>query len=216
MRALALEEMAMATGGKLDGANLQVSTISTDSRSLEEGALFVALQGENFDGHDFVEQAQSQGAAAMMTSHSMDLKVPQIVVEDTTLGLGQIARLNRELFRWPVVGLTGSTGKTGTKEMLASILRCKHTVLATEANFNNEIGVPLTLLSLQPEHRFAVVEMGASKSGDIAYLAALVKPDVALVTNVMPAHVEGFGSFEALAATKKSIYAALPDSGTRW
>lgn len=214
MTALSLKQIAAATGGQLRGFDCQVRLLSTDSRRIEEGSAYLALCGDRFDGHDFVADAAAKGAVAAIVSRPVGQDLPQIQVEDSLLALGQIAAMNREAFTGPVLALTGSCGKTSCKEMLASILRCSHRVLATEGNLNNEIGVPMTLLNIGAEHDVAIVEMGAAKAGDIAYLCEFARPDVALITNAAPAHLEGFGSLQAVADTKGEIYQSLQKSGT--
>jgi UDP-N-acetylmuramoyl-tripeptide--D-alanyl-D-alanine ligase len=190
-----------------------LTSIVIDSREVEEGSLFAALEGSRVDGHDFVQSAAEKGAAAVLVNRSFGVAIPQLVVGDVLSALGSIARLIRIEVNPLVIGITGSNGKTTVKEMLASILRQQGEVLATEGNFNNELGVPLTLFRLQEGHRFAVLELGASKAGDISALAAVVRPDIGLITNIGPAHLKGFGSEEGVARAKGELYAALPESG---
>jgi UDP-N-acetylmuramoyl-tripeptide--D-alanyl-D-alanine ligase len=194
-----------------------VDSIVTDSRKVDFGALFAALPGSQVDGHDFAPAAVKLGAVALLVERRLDLRderqVPQLVVDDVLRALGTLAALLRERLDPLVVGITGSNGKTTVKEMVASILRPQGPVLATRGNYNNELGVPLSLFELEPRHRYAVLELGASKAGDIAYLAGIVKPDVAVVTNVGPAHLGGFGSLEGVARAKGEIYAALGEDG---
>ena len=213
MRAFGLAEFARFLGVPAPSRDASFGAVGTDTRTLAPGSLFVALRGENFDGHDFVAEAVRRGAAALMCSHPVEAAVPVLAVADTLVALGQLGRFNRELFTGTVVALTGSAGKTTTKEMIAAILGRHGTVLATAGNLNNEIGVPLTLLALHPALRYAVIEMGAGKPGDIRYLGALVRPDVAVLTNALPAHLQGFGSLQAVAATKGEIYEALGPDG---
>jgi len=193
--------------------NVRVSGVSTDSRTVGPGDLFVALRGERFDAHDHVVEAQSRGAVALVCSRSVTATVPVLLVADTELALGAIAAFHRSLFSGVAVALTGSAGKTTTKEMIAAVLATAGQVLATRGNLNNEIGVPLTLFRLEQAHRYAVIEMGAGKPGDIAYLAGIAKPRVALLTNALPAHLERLGSLEEVARTKGAIYEALPADG---
>ncbi len=199
-------------GAQLHGPDFSFCTVNTDTRQINAGDLFIALQGENFDGHQFVKIAAERGACGAVVKHLLtDVDLPQVQVADTLIAYGQIAAFSREkCFTGCMLALTGSCGKTTVKEMTASILREIGQTHATEKNFNNEVGVPQTLLSLNEEHKFAVLELGASKVGDIAYLRDLVKPDVVLVTNVLPAHLQGFGSIEAVARTKGEIYQHLP------
>jgi UDP-N-acetylmuramoyl-tripeptide--D-alanyl-D-alanine ligase len=187
--------------------------VSTDTRTIARGDLFVALKGERFDGHRFLNQAIASGAGAAVVNHKMSVDLPQLVVSDSTLAYGLIARENRRAFSGRVVALTGSAGKTGCKEMIAAIFSQAGDVLATQSNFNNEIGVPLTLLQLQASHQYAVVEMGARHQGDIKYLCRFAEPDIALVTNVMPVHLEIFGDIDTIAATKGEIFESVADKG---
>ncbi len=214
MAPLSLADIARVTGGQVRGSNVHVTSLSTDTRSIERDSAYLALVGERFDGHDFVAAAVERGAAAAIVSRPVSQGIPQVVVDETRLALGQIAALNRSAFKGPVIALTGSCGKTTCKEMMSAILARSHNVLATSGNLNNEIGVPQTLLRLQPEHELAIIEMGAAKAGDIAYLCQFAHPDVTLITNVAPAHLEGFGSLQAVADTKGEIYQALSESGT--
>ena len=164
-------------------------------------------------GHEFASTALERGAVALLVSQRLDLDVPQLVVEDVLLALGRLARLVRDRINPRVIGITGSNGKTMVKEMLSSILRLQGKVLATRGNYNNELGVPLSLFELESDHRYAALELGASKAGDIAYLAGIARPDVGLVTNVGPAHLQGFGDEQGVAQAKGEIFAGLPESG---
>lgn len=215
IRALSLAEIGAALGAAVPAGSgdVRASGISTDSRSVQSGDLFVALRGERFDAHDHVPEAQSRGAVALVCSRPITATVPVLLVADTERALGAIAGLHRSLFNGVVVALTGSAGKTTTKEMIAAVLATAGPVLATRGNLNNEIGVPLTLFRLEQGHRYAVIEMGAGKPGDIAYLAGIAKPRVALLTNALPAHLERLGSLEEVARTKGAIYEALPPDG---
>jgi UDP-N-acetylmuramoyl-tripeptide--D-alanyl-D-alanine ligase len=195
------------------GADIAIANICTDSRQVRAGDLYVALQGERFDGHDFIDAVAAKGAAAAIVSAPRASALPQLTVADTRKALGLIARMNRRRFRGPVIGITGSAGKTSCKEMLAAILSQQGETLATQGNLNNEIGVPQTLLRIAPEHRYAVIEMGAARAGDIGYLCRFAEPDIALVTSALPAHLEGFGSIDTIAATKGEIYTGLRADG---
>lgn len=199
--------------GRLQGADAEFSRVSTDTRTLQPGDLFVALQGDRFDGHDYVQQALEQGAVAAMVSRPLAVPQTLLVVEDTLRGLGQMASFWAAQFSPSKVAITGSCGKTTLKEMVAAILGNAGPTLATRGNLNNEIGVPLTLLQLQPEHQFAVIECGANHMGEIAYTAGLTRPDVAIVNIVAPAHLEGFGSIDNVALAKGEIYDALNAQG---
>jgi len=211
---------ARATAGTLVGENADFSGVSTDSRQVAVGELFIALRGENFDGHAFVAAAQARGAvAALVAADALDglpaLGLPLLAVADTRLALGALAADWRGRFALPLIAVTGSNGKTTTKEMIASILQAAFgdAVLATQGNFNNDIGLPLTLLKMQATHRAAIIELGMNHPGEIAYLTALAKPTVALVTNAQRAHLAGMGSLEAIATEKGSIYAGLGETG---
>ena len=210
---LRLAELERLLGCPASGHDPEIRSIVSDSRKASDGALFAALPGERVDGHDFVPAAVKSGAAALLVSRRLDADVPQLVVEDVLVALGRIARLVRDRLDPAVVGITGSNGKTTVKEMVAAILQRRGDVLATRGNYNNELGLPLTLFRLKSEHRFAVLEMGAGKTGDIAYLTEIAKPDVGLVNNIAPAHLEGFGSLEGVARTKGAMFASLPRDG---
>ena len=210
---LLLSELAGVLDCAMPAGDVAVEAIVTDSRKVHYGTLFAALPGNNVDGHDFAESALKLGAAAMLVSRPLNLDIPQLVVDDVLLALGKLAAMLRSRIDPKVVGITGSNGKTTVKEMVAGILALEADVLATRGNYNNELGVPLSLFGLEPRHRYAVLEMGASKSGDIAYLAGIAKPDLGLITNIGPAHLHGFGSEEGVARAKGEIYAALPAGG---
>lgn len=207
-------ECARLLDAELVGGDAVVHGLSIDSRTLLPGQLFVALRGPSFDGHAFVGDAHARGAAALVVEHPVTDELPQVIVKDSRQALGQLTSRWRQRLRLPLVAITGSNGKTTVKEMIASILSLLGPTLATRGNLNNEIGVPLTLSCLSPQHRFAVLELGANHAGEIAYLAQLVQPTVALITNAGPAHLEGFGSIEGVARAKGEIYGALGDDGT--
>ena len=208
-----LSELAAVLDCPVPQRDVTVDAIVSDSRRVDFGALFAALPGSQVDGHDFAPAAVQLGAVALLVNRRLDLDVPQLVVGDVLFALGRLAALLRQRLDPVVVGITGSNGKTTVKEMVASILRPAGAVLATRGNYNNELGVPLSLFELEPSHRFAVLELGASKPGDIAYLAEIARPDVGLITNIGPAHLGGFGSEEGVARAKGEIYAALPADG---
>ena len=200
--------IAALCGGVHYGADFRALTVGTDSRNLPPGALFVALKGANYDGADYLAAAKARGAVAAIVSARRDVDLPQIVVNDTLAALTALARDRRERSRATVIAITGSNGKTTTKEILQRILQQRGQTLATEGNLNNGIGVPLTLLRLTDEDRYAVIEIGANHPGEIAPLAALVRPDIAVITNTSAAHLAGFGSLEGVIAAKSEIYAA--------
>ena len=214
MSGMRLSEAARVLHGTLSGADVEFTGVSTDSRAVEPGQLFVALRGERFDAHEFVAEAQANGAVAAMVSRDCAGDLPLLRVADTRQGLGRIAEAWRQRYQIPVVAVTGSNGKTTVKEMISAALAQTGPVLSTRGNLNNDIGVPLTLARLRPEHRFAVIEMGANHPGEIAYLTDLTHPQVAVVNNAGPAHLEGFGSLEGVAKAKGELFAGLNASGT--
>jgi UDP-N-acetylmuramoyl-tripeptide--D-alanyl-D-alanine ligase len=211
-----LSRIAQATGGRLLAADVEVSGVSTDTRSLERGDLFIALHGEHFDAHDFLEPAAASAAALLVDDASkVPADVPAVLVDDTRLALGRLAAAWRAQFSLPVIAVTGSNGKTTTKEMIAAILKAAFgaAVLSTRGNLNNDIGLPLTLLGLRASHRAAVIEMGMNQPGEIAYLAKIGAPSVALVTNAQRAHLEGMGDIDQVAREKGSIFSGLQPDG---
>jgi UDP-N-acetylmuramoyl-tripeptide--D-alanyl-D-alanine ligase len=206
MMTMPLSEAAKVLKARRYGNDVVFRGVSTDTRTLVEGNLFVALRGPHFDGHDYIEQARRKGAAAAAVSHVEADTIPQVQVEDTRLALGELAAHWRRRFNLPLVAVTGSNGKTTVKEMLSAILRrCGHT-LVTRGNLNNDIGVPHTLFGLNAEHAYAVLELGANHRGEIAYLTGLVQPTVAVVNNAGPAHLEGFGSVAGVARAKGELF----------
>jgi len=209
-----LSEVIEALDGKLLGDNVAFESVSTDTRSLKQGDLFVAIQGPHFDAHNFVDEARVKGAVAAMVSRKVKTDLPLLLVADTRMGLGRLAATWRSRYTIPIIAVTGSNGKTTVKEMLTTILGQGGPVLATKGNLNNEIGVPLTLLRLEEDHRYAVIEMGANGPGEINYLSSLVKPQVAIITNAAPAHLEGFGDISGVARAKGEIFNSLVDDGT--
>lgn len=209
MRPMTLSELQSPLAAQLLGSDREILGVSTDSRNLRDGDLFVALAGENFDGHDYVSEVAAAGAVAAIVSAPVANSLPQLHVADTQQALGRLGGYNRQLYSGPLVAITGSSGKTTVKNMLQAVLSRRGETLATAGNFNNEIGVPLTLLRLQPTVEYAVVEMGAARPGDIAWLCELGKPTVALLLNAMPAHLQGFGSVDAVAAAKGEIFDGL-------
>lgn len=206
MEGFAVSDILEATKGRLvkGEPSSVVSGISTDSRALEDGDLFVALIGERFDGHDFIAHAASRGAMGVLVSKDVgEFPVETLIlVEDTLQALGDIARLYRSRFSIPVLGITGSNGKTTTKDMTASVLSQRYNVLKNEGNSNNAIGVPMTLFGLSRAHEIAVIEMGTGAPGEMSRLVEIAQPDVAVITNVGPTHLEFFGSVDGVAAEK--------------
>ncbi|WP_462381542.1 UDP-N-acetylmuramoyl-tripeptide--D-alanyl-D-alanine ligase [Pseudomonas sp. Marseille-QA0892] len=210
---MSLAELAAALDGRATD-DARFSSVSTDSRAIRAGDLFVALTGPRFDGHDYLAQVAAKGAVAALVEREVDgAGIPQLVVNDTRKALGQLGALNRHAYAGRLAAITGSSGKTTVKEMLACILRCFGPVLATRGNLNNELGVPLTLLELSPAHRSAVVELGASGLGEIAYTVSLAQPDVAILNNAGTAHVGEFGGPENIVRAKGEIIDGLADSG---
>ncbi len=207
-----LSDVARRLGASLHGADAGFTRVVTDTRQLQPGDLFVALKGDRFDGHDYVTRAMSLGAVGSLVSRLVEGGGAQILVEDTLDGLQRYAHSWRNDFAIPVIGITGSSGKTTTKQMVAAVVAARGPVLATVGNLNNHIGVPLTLLSLRAEHRSAVIEMGASGPGEIALLAKLARPQIGIVTQAGDAHLEGFGSRQGVAHAKGELFAAIADS----
>lgn len=208
-----ISELTALLKGELVGTDVDFAAVSIDTRQIKPGDLFVAIQGEQFDGHDFIATAKEKGAVAAVVSKALSADLPVIKVTDTRTALGQLAALHRAQFNLPIIGLTGSCGKTTTKEMLRAILSECGLVAASVSSFNNEIGVPLTLLDINKNHQFAVIEMGANHPGEIGYLTALVKPTLAFILNVAPAHLEGFGSVEGVMRAKSEIFDGLAAGG---
>lgn len=204
-----LGQLAQTLGATLHGADVEFARVVTDTRQLSAGDLFVALRGENFDAHDFIAVARNQGAAGSLVSRQVSDALPQVLVPDTLNALQAYAAHWRARYSLPVIAVTGSNGKTTTKQLLASIFAARGPVLATQGNLNNHIGVPLTLLALRAEHQTAVIEMGANHPGEITQLAALARPQIGIVTQAGDAHLEGFGSREGVARAKGELFAAL-------
>lgn len=208
-----LSELGIKLQGSLLGPDAHFKTVSIDSRTIKPGELFVAISGDRFDGHNFVELAKQQGAAAALVERTIETDLPLLQVADTRKALGELAKQHRSQFTIPIIALTGSCGKTSTKEMIRAILSEAGPVLANTKNFNNDIGVPLTLLNLTAQHRYAVIEMGANHAGEIAYLSQMTQPNVALITNIGPAHLQGFGSIAGVAEAKAEIFSGLTHDG---
>lgn len=211
---VSLKTLAEISGGTLHGSDLILNEVTTDTRKVTPGSLFVALVGERFDAHDFAADAIASGAQALLVSKHLPLSVPQVVVADTRIAFGKLAAWVRQQSKARVVALTGSSGKTSVKEMTAAILRECGETLYTAGNLNNDIGVPMTLLRLAPQHQYAVIELGANHQGEIAYTTELTRPESALVNNLAAAHLEGFGSLAGVAKAKGEIFNGLPANGT--
>ena len=214
LNALKLSELTRVLTGRLVAADASFNGVSIDSRAIQPGQLFIALAGPRFDGHDYLNEVAAKGAvAALVEREVVDSTLPQLLVSDTRVALGQLGALNRSAFTQPVAAITGSSGKTTVKEMLASILRTRGPVLATRGNLNNDLGAPLTLLELAPEHTAAVIELGASRIGEIAYTVAMTRPQVAVINNAGTAHVGEFGGPEKIVEAKGEILEGLDASG---
>lgn len=213
MLAISLIDIAASCSGKLEGNDCLVSAITIDSRTVVAKSLFIAIKGEQVDGHHYIQSALDNGAVAALVEKRVDVNIPQIIVNDCIQALGLIAKYYRQLYRGIVFGITGSAGKTTTKEMLVSILSCAGSVVSTKGNQNNEIGVPLTIFNMDHQYQYAVIEMGAAQKGDIAYLMNIVNPNVVAITNIGSAHIGRFGSEQIIAETKSEIYRELVNSG---
>jgi UDP-N-acetylmuramoyl-tripeptide--D-alanyl-D-alanine ligase len=209
-----LAAFAAACHGQLIGADRAFDEVAIDTRRLTPGNLFVALKGAHADGHSFLHAAQAGGAAGALVSRRADLPLAQIVVPSVEPALADAARANRAQFRGVVVGVAGSNGKTTVKEMLATVLARRGPCLATRGNLNNHLGVPMTLLRLEPTHQSAVIEMGANRRGDVEALAQIARPSIGLITNAGAEHLEGFGSLEGAARAEGEMVACLPARGT--
>jgi UDP-N-acetylmuramoyl-tripeptide--D-alanyl-D-alanine ligase len=212
-----LSEIAKVVNGQLRGKDVRVNTVDTDSRNVTQGQLFVAIKGERFDGNAYAEEALTKGAAAVLISDSNSHAQPAVVVHDTRKALGLLAAYWREKMTAPVIAITGSNGKTTTKEMLVAILTVAagdaDLVHATYGNLNNDIGMPLTILKAQPKHRYIVLEMGMNHLGEIDYLTHIAKPNLAVINNAGTAHIGELGSRENIAKAKGEIYAGLSERG---
>jgi len=214
MRTLTLSFAAQSMNAVLQGQDCIFKDVKRDSRQVSPGTLFVAIPGARVDGHDFIHEAEARGAVGVVVSRSVNTTLPTLLVPDTVQALGQLAKAHRQTFQIPMVAITGSVGKTTTKEMVTRILAEQGSVLSSQGNLNTEVGLPLTLLGLLPTHQSAVVEMGARKQGDIAYLMGLATPSVAIITNAGVAHQETFGSKAGIAKAKGEIFECLQPKGT--
>jgi len=208
-----LSAIAMWTHGRLLGDDAAVGGVAIDTRKLKAGDLFAAFKGERVDGHDYLAQAAAAGASGALVSRKLDSPLPQVLVDDVEAALGDLASAVRAQRHARVIGITGSNGKTTVKTLVASILSLHGRTHVSVGSFNNEIGLPLTLLAMPEDAEYAVLEMGAGKPGDIAYLAAIARPEIGLVNIIAPAHLERMGSVEGVAETKGALYQALPADG---
>ena len=220
MRSMTLKEIAAACGGRLISAEntegLTINDITIDSRTVKEGSLYIPIKGQRFDGHDFIDSVFENGAVCTLTeSERTDLNHPQIVVESTSAALRDIAEYYRSLFKnLKVIGVTGSSGKTSTKEMIYSVLSEHFNVLKTEGNLNNEIGVPKTIFRINDEHEVAIIEMGINHFGEMTRLAKMVRPDIAVITNIGTAHLEFLESRDGILKAKTEMLPFLAENGT--
>ena len=209
-----LSDIAKAVNGQLLGADIKVQSVGTDSRNIVKNQLFIAIKGENFDGNTFANEAIKQGAAAVVVSDANSSARPAVLVADTRLALGALAKYWRNQFALPLVAVTGSNGKTTVKEMIVAILNAANkSILATQGNLNNDIGMPMTLLNLQQKHDVAVIEMGMNHLGEIAYLTHLAQPNIAVINNAGTAHIGELGSRDNIAKAKGEIFAGLGEDG---
>lgn len=213
-----LSQLAKGMSAKLIGADVDVKNISTDTRSLQKGDIFLALRGEKFNGHEYINKAIEQGAGGLIvnkTTSVKEVKIPVLLVDDTLSAYAKIANMHRKTFTDVIItAVTGSCGKTTVKEMLVKILQQKGKVLYSKANYNNEIGLPATILQMDEQHKYSVLEMGARKPGDIKYLMDIADPKISLITKVAPAHLDTFKSLDGIAKTKGEIYQQLIANGT--
>lgn len=210
---MSLNAINKALRGQLIGTEVAVADVSIDTRALSSGDLYIAISGRQFNGHDFIAEAEQKGAVALVVEKKVVTALPQIIVDDTRIALAKLAATLRDKLQLKICAITGSNGKTTVKEMMATILAVNHQVLSTQGNLNNDFGVPLSLLRLNRQHQFAVIEMGANHSGEIAYTSRYARPDVAIINNAGPAHIEGFGSIAKVAEAKAEIIQSLTDKG---
>lgn len=213
MIALDVAEAARAVGGELRGPEVEFRGVATDSRNIQGAPLFVAIRGQHHDGHEFAAGAAQAGAAGLLVERWLELEAPQICCPDSLLAVGRLAAHWRSKHQPRVVGITGSNGKTTVKSMLAAIVGTDNAALVNEGNFNNELGLPLTLCRLDSEHKFAILEMGAARPGDIRYLAQIARPQIGVINNAGPAHLEGMGDVAGVARTKGELISELPEDG---
>ncbi|HTM64326.1 MAG TPA: UDP-N-acetylmuramoyl-tripeptide--D-alanyl-D-alanine ligase [Gammaproteobacteria bacterium] len=216
---MTLAQAARILGLNVPAADIEFNGISIDTRTLHPGCLFAAIRGEHLDGHDYAAEAAQKGAVAALVSRQLAVNLPQLITADTTLALGKLGAAWRNAFHIPFIAVTGSNGKTTTKNMLASIMKAacggnEDQVLATKGTLNNHWGLPLTLALLNHTHHYAAIEMGMNHFGEIKYLTELTRPDVAVITNASAAHLAGVGSIEGVARAKAEIFLGLPENGT--
>ncbi|MEM7209293.1 MAG: UDP-N-acetylmuramoyl-tripeptide--D-alanyl-D-alanine ligase [Pseudomonadota bacterium] len=213
MVALSLQSCAKKMDATLHGGDVVFDSVSTDTRTLRKGQLFVALVGEKFDAHEKIDASVCDRALGFVVNRELDVDVPQLIVSDTLRALGDLARQWRERINAPIVAITGSNGKTTVKEMTAAILRQRGNVFSTVGNLNNEVGMPLSMMSTSESHEYIVLELGANHAREIEYLTEIARPHAAIVNNAGPSHLEGFGSLDGVARAKGEIYSGLGDDG---
>ena len=218
MKNLTLINIANSCDGKLycqddNIANTEVSAIVTDNRQVTKDSMFIAIPGEKVDGHDFIEDAYNKGAMAVIAEHELDIDKPYIVVENSLIAIKAIATFYRQQLDIKVVGITGSVGKTSTKETIYSVLSQKYNTLKTNGNFNNELGLPLTIFRLRDEHEIAVLEMGINSFGEMTRLSAIAKPDIAVITNIGLCHLENLKSRDGILKAKTEMFTSLNPNG---
>ena len=216
MKSISLKEICKAVGGRFQSGadeNFKIENITTDTREVGANSLFIPLRGERFDGHDFILQAFEKGAACSLSEKEVSTEKPVILVENSLKALRDLAAYYLSLFNIKVVAITGSVGKTTTKDMVASVLEEKYKVLKTQGNFNNEIGLPKTVFNITDEHEVAVLEMGMNNFGEIHNLSEIAKPDIAVITNVGVAHIENLGSREGVLKAKCEIFDFMKENG---
>ncbi|WP_261979466.1 Mur ligase family protein [Buchnera aphidicola] len=214
MISLSLKKIASITHGKLHGTNLLIDKIIIDTKKIIPGCLFIALIGKKFDAHIFINEAIEKGCSSFITQKYIKSHISYIIVENTSIALGQIASWIRKKSHVKLLAITGSCGKTTVKEMTASILRKNGNTLSTIENLNNNIGVPMTLLQLTKEHKYAVIELGANKPGEISYTSNISKPEIILINNIHCAHLKGFKSLLGVSKAKSEIFSGLKTNGT--
>lgn len=210
---MTLQEAASITGAICHGESVEFTGASIDTRRLQGGELFVAIKGERVDGHDYIDEAAAKGAAAVLVDRNIHCKLPCLQSESSIKTLQELASSWRRKMPLRVLAVTGSNGKTTIKNMLNAVLSLVGATVATRGNYNNEIGVPLSLCDIGPEHEYGIFELGAGKPGDIAFLTEMARPDISIISNATAAHLQGFGTVEAVAKTKGQIVSNLPPGG---
>ncbi|QJC37674.1 UDP-N-acetylmuramoyl-tripeptide--D-alanyl-D-alanine ligase [Enterobacteriaceae endosymbiont of Donacia bicoloricornis] len=211
---ISLKKLSKIVNGVLIGNNIKILNFTINSKKIKKNCIFIAIHGKKYDGHSFITEAIQNGALAILVNKFFDINISQIIVSDTILALGQLGLWKRTQFNNPVIGITGSSGKTSVKEMTISILKKKYKIIFTKKNMNNHIGIPLTLLNMTNKHQCAVIEIGGNQINDISYSTSLVKPNIAIINNISEAHLEGFKSLKNIIKCKISIFNYLTNKGT--